>query len=67
MIEITLPDKSKRNFKKPLSIFELAEDIDPEYCESLMKAVKKNLNLLCYDCKFSSKGIRLNRNIQFKI
>ncbi len=47
--------------------FELAEDIDPEYCESLMKAVKKNLNLLCYDCKFSSKGIRLNRNIQFKI
>ena len=44
--------------------FELAEDIDREYCESLMTAVKKNLNLLCYDCKFSTKGIKLNRKIK---
>ena len=47
--------------------FELAKDIDPEYCELLTKAVKKNLNILCYDCKFSSKGIKLNRKIQIKI
>ena len=47
--------------------FELAKDIDPEYCELLVKAVKKNLNILCYDCKFSSKGIKLNRKIKFKI
>ena len=47
--------------------FELAKDIDPEYCELLIKAVKKNLKILCYDCKFSSKGIELNRNIEFKI
>ena len=33
----------------------------------LIKAVKKNLKILCYDCKFSSKGIKLNRNIQFEI
>ena len=47
--------------------FELAKDIDPEYCELLTKAVKKNLKILCYDCKFSSKGIKLNREIKFKI
>ena len=47
--------------------FEIAKDIDPEYCELLIKAVKKNLKILCYDCKFSSKGIELNRNIEFKI
>ena len=47
--------------------FNLAKDIDPDYCELLIKAVKKNLNVLCYDCKFSSKGIKLNRKIKFKI
>ena len=46
--------------------FELAKDIDPEYCELLLKAVKKNLKILCYDCKFSTKRIQLNREIQFK-
>ena len=48
------------------SKFELAKDIDPEYCELLLKAVKKNLKILCYDCKFSAKGIKLNREIEFK-
>ena len=48
------------------SKFELAKDIDHEYCELLLKAVKKNLKVLCYDCKFSTKGIKLNREIQFK-
>ena len=47
--------------------FEIAKDIDPEYCELLIKAVKKNLKILSYDYKFSSKGIELNRNIEFKI
>jgi len=47
--------------------FELAEDIDPKYCELLKKAVKKNLKILSYDCKFYTKGIKLNRKIHFKI
>lgn len=47
--------------------FKLAKDIDPEYCELLEKAVKKNLNILCYDCKFLTKGIKLNRKVKFKI
>ena len=47
--------------------FAIASDIDPEYSELLSKAVKKKLNILCYDCKFSSKGIKLNKKIKFKI
>ena len=48
------------------SIFELAKDIDPEYCELLAKAVKNKLNIICYDCKFSSKGIKLNTKFNSK-
>ena len=47
--------------------FDLARDLDPEYCELLVKAVKKNLKVLCYDCKFLTKGIKLNSEIKFKI
>ena len=49
------------------SKFEIAKDIDLEYYKLIIKAVKKNLNLLCYDCKFSPKGIKLNREIKLKI
>ena len=45
--------------------FKLAKDIDPNYSELLIKAVEKILNVLCYDCKFSSKGIKINRKIIF--
>ena len=48
-------------------LFKIAEDVDPEYSNSLIKAVKKKLNILCYDCKFSTKGIKLNQRIKFKI
>jgi len=46
--------------------FKIAEDIDPEYSNTLIKATKKKLNILCYDCKFSPKGIKLNQKIKFK-
>ena len=49
------------------SSFKIAEDIDPEYSNSLSNAIKKKLNILCYDCKFSSKGIKLNKKIKLKI
>ncbi len=47
--------------------FSIAKDIDPEYSELLSKAMKKNLNILCYDCKFSSNGIKVNKKIKIKI
>ena len=49
------------------NFFKIAKDIDSEYSNSLAKAVKTKLNILCYDCKFSSKGIKLNKKIKFKI
>ena len=47
--------------------FTIAKDIDPNYANALTKAVKKKLNILCYDCKFSSKGIKLSNKVKFKI
>ncbi len=47
--------------------FSIARDIDPDYSKALNKAVKKKLNILCYDCKFSSKGIKLNNKIKLKL
>jgi sugar fermentation stimulation protein A len=47
--------------------FTIAKDIDPNYATALSKAVKNKLKILCYDCKFSSKGIKLNNKIKLKI
>ena len=47
--------------------FKIASDIDPNYDIALKKAVKNNLNILCYDCKFFPKGIKLNKKIKIKI
>jgi len=45
--------------------FSVAKDIDPEYFELLTKAINNNLNVICYDCKFSRKGIKLNKILKF--
>ena len=47
--------------------FAIASDIDQKYSKLLSKAVKNKLNILCYDCKISSKGIKLNKKIKFRI
>jgi sugar fermentation stimulation protein A len=47
--------------------FQIAKDIDPEYSKTLIKAIKHNVKILCYDCKFLSKGIILNNKIKFQI
>ncbi len=53
--------------REDCNLFKIASDIDPEYDQLLKKAVKKKLNILCYDCKFSLKGIKLNRKIKILI
>ena len=67
---------SKKNYKifilyliqrDDCKLFTIAKDIDPNYAIALSKAVKNKLKILCYDCKFSSKGIKLNNKIRFKI
>ena len=66
---------SKKNYKifiifliqrNDCKSFMVAKDIDPNYANALKKAVKNKLNILCYDCKFSSKGIEVNNKIKFK-
>ena len=66
---------SKKNYKifilylvqrNDCKSFKIANDIDSEYANALTKAVKNKLNILCYDCKFSTKGIKLNKKINFK-
>ena len=47
--------------------FGIASDIDPEYFKVFKKAKKNNVKVLCYDCKFSTKGIKLNKQIKLKI
>ena len=47
--------------------FTIARDIDPQYYKLLTDALKKNVKILCYDCKFSTKRIKLNKLIKLKI
>ncbi len=47
--------------------FGIASDIDPEYFKSFKEATKNNVKVLCYDCKFSTKGIILNKEVKLKI
>jgi len=47
--------------------FTIAKDIDPEYAKLLTLALKNKVKILCFDCKFSSKGIKLNNQIKFII
>ena len=44
--------------------FDIASDIDPDYYEVFNMALKKNVKVLCYDCKFLNKGIEINKKIE---
>ena len=71
-----LIDAAKKGYKSYLLFiiqrndcnkFSIASDIDIEYAKLLTVAVKQNVKILCYDCKFSAKGIKLNKLIKFKL
>ena len=47
--------------------FSLAKDIDNEYSKLLTLALKNKVKVLCYDCKFSSKGIKLGKKININL
>ena len=44
--------------------FGIASDIDPEYSSVFKEALKKNVKVICYDCKFLNKGIEINKKIE---
>ena len=45
--------------------FKIADDIDPKYKKLLTFALKNKLKVICYDCKFLSKGIIINNQVNF--
>ena len=45
--------------------FKIAEDIDPKYKKLLTFALKNKLKVICYDCKFLTKGIIINNKVNF--
>ena len=45
--------------------FKIAEDIDLNYKKLLTIALKNDLKVICYDCKFLPKGIIINNKINF--
>ena len=47
--------------------FQIASDLDVKYSNLIKEAVKKKINILCYDCKFSPKGIKLNKPLKILI
>ena len=46
--------------------FAIASDIDHEYFKTFKETTENNIKVLCYDCKFSTKGIKLNKQIKLK-
>ena len=46
--------------------FRVANDIDEEYKLAFNEALKSDVKMLCYDCKLSIKGIKLNNQINYE-
>jgi len=45
--------------------FKIAEDVDEEYKTAFRKALKNNVNVLCYGCKLTDKEIKINKKIPY--
>ena len=63
-----IPDIEKIIVKTTNSLrkkFKIADDIDPNYKKLLTFALKNKLKVICYDCKFLSKGIVINNKVNF--
>ena len=45
--------------------FKIAEDIDKDYNNVFVKALKAGVKILCYDCKLSYKEIKLHNQINY--
>ena len=49
--------------REDCKFFKIAKDIDEEYKITYEKALKNGVNVLCYDCKLSIEGIKINNQI----
>ena len=46
--------------------FKIAHNIDEEYKFAFDEALKSGVKILCYDCKLSTKEIKLNNQINYE-
>ena len=46
--------------------FKIAEDIDEDYKNAFVNALKTGVKILCYDCKLNSEEIKLNKQINYE-
>ena len=49
--------------REDCKFFKIAEDIDKKYKSAFINALKDGVKVLCYDCKISSEGIKVNKLI----
>ena len=47
--------------------FNIADDIDPLYAETLVKAKNAGVELLCYDCELTTKEININKPLDIML
>jgi sugar fermentation stimulation protein A len=45
--------------------FKIAKDIDEEYKNTLNRAIKNKVNILCYNCKLSKEEIKIDKQISY--
>ena len=46
--------------------FRIAKEIDEKYNSNLKKAIKSGVEILCYNCKFESNKIKIDKKLKFK-
>ena len=44
--------------------FKIAGDIDIDYKNAFVKAIKAGVKILCYDCKINGEEVKLNNQIK---
>ena len=46
--------------------FKIAEDIDRDYKDTFVDAVKNGVKIFCFDCKLSNEEIKINKQIKYE-
>ena len=46
--------------------FKIAGDIDKKYKSAFINALKSGVKVLCYDCKITNEGIKVNKQIDYE-
>ena len=66
---VTMPIENENGSESPGKLNRIAvkNKIVSDTAYNFKDALKKNVNVLCYDCKFSNKGIEINKKIDILV